>query len=151
MRHQVRRVAALGWAKALPNGQALEFPVFLDIADEMVKVRLTTAQANRVGLGILVNFCGGYVNNTFSELQHTVIELDTGHQMATAPSGGTFISGEILRSGRPLHALARSSESCCGLETRFHLPFLYTIGAEPAASKHTILVIPTIRQEQLNG
>ncbi len=35
------------------------------------------------------------------------------------------------------------------LETSFALPFMYTMGAEPAFDEHTVLVLPTIRQGQI--
>ena len=30
------------------------------------------------------------------------------------------------------------------MQTEFHLPFMYTIGAEPAFDEHTILVFPMV-------
>lgn len=137
---------AAGWHQALPHAQRERFPLVVDARCEGLELPLTTAVAARTGLGPLARFCGAYIENAFSEMQETWIDLETG---LSSPGGGDvrFSSGEAMPEPRPLSPLARDPASEWWLQTRFHLPFMYTLGCEPAPDDHTILVLPLLPPE----
>jgi len=128
------------------DGAALKFPLFVNVQDSFIHLPLTDTLADKVGLGPLANFCGAYVDNAFSEMQETWIELKTGE---AALQGGILASKEKVTPRRPLHPFAKHTGKSWWLQSSFHLPFMYTIGAESAFEDHPILALPQIRQKQL--
>lgn len=136
------------WEKGLTGTQSLKFPLFVDTGDEAIRLPLTKEAATKLGLGPLANFCGAYIDNAFSELQETWVDLRTGNpgpQLKIKPSSGR--TPEL----RPLllPAIAKDQRKDWWLQTIFHLPFMYTIGAEPPFDEHTILVLPFIDSSPL--
>jgi hypothetical protein len=91
------------------------------------------------GTGPYANFRGAYIDNAFSEIQDTWIELRA--------NGDGVPATAIMSAAGPEPAPAQSATMpsdapAWWLQTQFHLPFMYTIGAEPAFDEHTILVFP---------
>lgn len=137
---------AAQWHKGFDDGQPLRFPLFVDVTDARIALPMTDAQAIKVGLGPLANFCGGYIENAFSESQETWIDLRTG---ATSVASQTMPApAEPTIRSRSLPAPATDAGTDWWLQTRFELPFMYTIGAEPFFDEHTILVLPLLRENQ---
>ena len=139
-----------GIASNLPvgftDGEVLNFPLFVNVQDSCIHLPLTDTLADKVGLGPLANFCGAYIDNAFSEMQETWIELKTGE---TVFPQGMLASKEAFAARLALHPLARHTGKGWWLQSSFHLPFMYTIGAEPAFEEHPILALPLIRHKQL--
>ena len=135
------------WHTGLPSGKLLRFPLFAGHPDQQVSMPMSEAQAQRLKLGPLASFCGGYVENAFSEEQETLVELAT----RQAPAPAQTQPASALRGGPsgPMPAEALDPQTSWWLETSFALPFMYTMGAEPAFDEHTVLVLPTIRQGQI--
>jgi len=88
----------------------------------------------------VMNFGGGYIENAFSELQETTVYLETS-------------SGESPRAAEPRPdpevqtTSMKLAENETGapnwwFSTSFHLPFMYTIGAEPQFYEHPLVVFP---------
>ena len=87
--------------------------------------------------GPLSNFLGAYVENAFSEDQETWIELltDVDSPQITAESKGGIKAADETNT-------SYGNGTSWWLSTDLHLPFMYTIGAEPAFYEHTLLVLP---------
>ena len=98
-------------------------------------------QIERNRIGSLANFAGAYVDNALSEMQETWIDLDTNEDAQLA---AVEIAAVDLALRLPAPDVARSGEISWWLQTTFHLPFMYTIGAEPAFDEHTVLVFPML-------
>ncbi len=86
-----------------------------------------------------------YIENAFQETQETWIDLHTGAAAA-----------EIIQEASSSHTTEKASPSRLTgggkgwwLQTEFHLPFLYTIGAEPFFDEHTLLVLPLMQRERV--
>ena len=107
---------------------------------------ITDARARELGLGPLANFCGAYVENAFQEEQETCIAFDKEGAPAAQPAATPSVESPPRR--RPMPPQAREPRSDWWMETRFHLPFMYTLGSEPAFDEHTILVLPLVRQAE---
>ena len=119
-------------------GRTIRFPLFLDVGE--VSLPLTGEDFEKYGMGPLANFCGGYIENAFSESQETWINLKRG----PATVGENFPRKEKSPEKRSLDLAAQSKERDWWLETSFLLPFMYGMGAEPVLQDHTILVLPFV-------
>lgn len=126
--------------------QDAEFPLFINVADGAVPLPLHDAAADALGLGPLANFCGGYIENAFGERPETVIDLTTAGGVTSRMDNP--VTDVVTTTERPLPELARGTGKSWWLQTDFTLPFMYTIGAEPAFDEHTFLVLPMIRHAQ---
>ena len=84
------------------------------------------ADADRLGLGPLADFCGAYVENAFSETQETWIDLTAG-ETVKYPQGDPVASEPAIAS-HPLPEIAKDKNRSWWVQTSFHLPFMYTIG-----------------------
>ncbi|MHC1764460.1 MAG: hypothetical protein AB9869_09150 [Verrucomicrobiia bacterium] len=162
---QVRRGSldagiATNWPAGF-EGEPLRFPLFAD-CEPAVPLPLSDGAADRLGLSPLANFCGAYVENAFAETQETWIEFLAAPEQGPAvqspnshrdPPGSA--PGTERPSPRPAPApfseLAKESASSWWLQTRFHLPFMYMIGAEPFNDEHTLLVLPFIRHAKVRN
>lgn len=136
---------AAGWYVALGAGDVVRFPLF---ADTELLMPLTDDDASRLGLGPVANFCGAYIDNAFSEMQETWIELRGGDQSGL--SERLTIQG-AAPTRKPLQNLSRSVEKAWWFETSFDLPFLYSLGFEPAFDEHTIVVFPLLRSREVKA
>lgn len=86
-----------------------------------------------------------YIENAFQEQQETWIDLHTGASgEKTAPN----VSAQTTRS-QPQTAEWTGGGTGWWLQTEFHLPFMYTIGAEPFFDEHTLLVLPMIDRSRV--
>src|SRR5439155_2312222 len=132
---------AAKWHTSLGEGELIRFPLFNDTETVLP---MTDDDAVRLGLGPVANFCGAYVDHAFSEMQETWIELHHGTQ--TALSVVPLTTEETLPSRKSLPALAKTSEKAWWFETSLDIPFLHSLGLDPAFDKHTIIVFPLLRQ-----
>jgi hypothetical protein len=139
---------AAQWNAALPQGETTRFPLFVNTTSPTLSLPLDDAQTRRWGLGPLVNFCGAYVDNAFGETQETWIELQTSGK----PKALRTPLAQTPEAGPPalLSPTARSAAMQWWFQTRFHLPFMYMLGAEPGFDEHTILVLPFLRPEAVD-
>jgi hypothetical protein len=133
------------FSKGFADGESLAFPLFAGA--EGVTPPVWDSAADSLGLGPLASFCGGYIDNAFSEQQETWIDLKTGGAPVAAPSDLT--SGEAAPGLRPLPAAAKSREMGWWLKTTFDLPFMYGLGMEPRFEDHTLLALPFIRRSSV--
>jgi hypothetical protein len=140
---------AAGWQDGLTGAEALRYPLFVDTTDDSIGLPLTDERAAALGLGPLADFCGGYIENAFSEDQETWIELKTDGESAFPD--GKLLGEESPPVKRPLPAQAKDMAASWWLETSFHLPFMYGLGYEPAQDEHTVLVLPLVRQARVAG
>ena len=135
---------ASNWHLTSNGGEAVSFPLF---ADAQIPLPLTDEAATGLGLGPVANFCGAYIDNAFSETQTTWIQLHQGD-----PSGWSNANpavSEPVPGGKPLPHLAKNRAKAWWFETDFNLPFLYTLGFEPAFDEHTIIVFPLVRHREV--
>jgi len=137
---------AAGWHQALPQAEPERFPLVVDAQCEGLVLPLAGAAAAQLGLGPLARFCGAYIENAFSEEQEAWIDLEVG-ESPPGRGGVRFGSGEAMPELRPLSPLARDSGPEWWLQTRFRLPFMYTLGCEPTPDDHTVLVLPLLPPE----
>lgn len=140
--------AASGWEKALPEGVAARFPLFSDLEPGAVPLPLWDDAADKAGLGPIADFCGGFVENAFSEVQETWIDLRTGEPPAGLPKRAPVTRAQTAAL-RPLPELAKRMEAGWWAETTFHLPFMYAYACEPFFDEHTFLVLPFVRQARV--
>jgi hypothetical protein len=133
--------------KGFADGEALSFPLFADA--EGVTPPVWDDAANALNLGPLASFCGGYVDNAFSERQVTWIDLRTDGKPASA-SGGLATS-EVAARALPIPDAAKSAERSWWVQTTFSLPFTYGLGMEPQFKDHTILALPFLRRAEVKN
>jgi hypothetical protein len=133
---------AAKWHMSLGEGELIRFPLFNDTE---IVLPMTDDDAARLGLGPVANFCGAYVDHAFSEMQETWIELHHGTQagLSVVP----LTTEETLPSRKSLPALAKTSEKAWWFETSVDIPFLHSLGFDPAFDEHTIIVFPLLRQK----
>jgi hypothetical protein len=131
------------WPASFPDGPQLRFPLFTDLQDRDFEQPLSEARADQLGLGPLANFCGAYIDNAFSEMQPTWIELGTG---GNSLPNGQLVGDETVSPRRPLHPLAKDPRTAWWVQTVFRLPFMYTLGSEPFFDEHTMLILPFVRR-----
>jgi hypothetical protein len=136
-----------GWIGGFKEGVAARFPLFVDA--EGVNLPLWDADADKLGLGPLASFCGGYIENAFAETQETWIDLTVGDK-ADYPEGDPAAAPPEVRL-RALPEIAKSADRQWWAQTSFHLPFMYTIGSEPPPDEHTYLVLPFVRQSRVQN
>jgi hypothetical protein len=142
-----------GWFKGF-DGQTVEFPLFA--SEPRIAPPITRAALQAAGFGPLAGFCGGYIDNAFAEPQETWVMLRTGGKAespTTRPAGNDAVKTEEAGrdadrlsspKSRPPNPLAATAGNEWWLQTRFTLPFMYTIGAEPFFDEHTMLVLPMV-------
>jgi hypothetical protein len=128
------------------EGAEKSFPLFVDVQQTDLQLPLSDQLADQLALGTLTNFCGAYIDNAFSEMQETWVDLAIGEAKAMAGHVG---SGETLPAPMPMDPLARDSNRGWWLQTRFHLPFLCNGGTESGFEEHPILALPLLRHQQL--
>ena len=133
--------------KGFSDGQTLLFPLFANVRGRDGTLPMWDWIANDLGFGALGNFCGAYVENAFSEVQETWIDLKTGG--ATELPKGMLVSSEIIPEMRSLPEQAKDPSKGWWLQTSFHLPFMYMLGAEPFFDEHSFLVLPLLRHSQI--
>lgn len=131
------------WFTNLGSSELLRFPLFLDVQDKSIHLPMTDAQADQLGLGYLGNFCGAYIENAFGEMQETWIDLKTSGNDKPAATQPVSLDPPI--PSRELSPQAKDLTPHWWVQTRFTLPFMYMIGAEPAFDEHTLLVLPLVR------
>lgn len=136
---------AAGWIGGFKDGTALRFPLFVDAAG--VRLPMWDADADKLGLGPLANFCGAYVENAFSETQETWIDLMAGEK-TNYPKGKPAASEPAVVS-HPMPEIAKSKNGGWWVQTSFHLPFMYALGSEPSFDEHPLLVLPFVRQSRV--
>ena len=137
---------AASWNASLPGDKTLRFPLFVDAEEGGWELPLTDDRATRIGLGPLANFTGAYIDNAFTEIQETWIELKTGE---AHPAGDPLISAEAAAARLPLDPLAKDPGKGWWLQTTFYLPFINMMGAEPAFDEHPRPVLPLLRRQQV--
>jgi len=136
---------AANWAAGFKDGKTLRFPLFVDAAG--VSLPMWDADADKLGLGPLADFCGAYVENAFAETQETWIDLMPG-ESANYPKGDPVASEPAIAS-HPLPEIAKDKSGSWWVQTSFHLPFMYTLGSEPFFDEHTFLALPFVRQSRV--
>ncbi len=134
--------AVLG--KGFEDGEVHRFPLFSRV--EGAAPPLSYGNLRAAGMGPLANFCGAYIDNAFSEDQETWIDFRPGDGPVPATSA---VSGVETTPVHAAPAAAQRTETSWWLRTDFHLPFMYTIGAEPAFDEHTIVVFPMLDPSQV--
>jgi hypothetical protein len=137
---------AAQWNANFAGIKTLEFPIFVDVQQSDLELPLCDKLADQLGLGPLANFCGAYIENAFSEIQETWIDLKTG--AAHLPQG-RLVTAEALPTRLALDPLAKDSSKGWWLQTSFYLPFINSGGAEPAFDEHPRLVLPLLRHKQV--
>ena len=139
---------AAKWSADFQGEKTLRFPLFVDLQEASLELPLSDDRATQLGLGPLTNFCGAYIDNAFSEIQETWIDLKTGR---TDLAHGKLTTGEEQPTRLALDPLAKNSSKGWWLQTSFYLPFINSIGAEPAFDDHPRLVLPLLRYKQVKG
>jgi hypothetical protein len=137
---------AAKWHTTLVGGELVRFPLF---SDTEVPLPMTDDNASRLGLGAVANFCGAYVDNAFSEMQETWIEFQQGPRAGL--SAAPLATQETLPIRKPLSALAKRSEKAWWFETSIDIPFLHSLGFDPAFDEHTIVVFPLLCQNAVKA
>lgn len=137
-----------GWLKGFETGDSCEFPLFNESAG--IHYPLWPWDADKQGLGTLSNFCGGYIENSFSEDQETVIDITTSAEDKTAvPQEMNYDVN--LPPARPLPDIAKENTKNWWLQNDFQLPFMYGYGAEPAFQEHMFLVLPFLDNAKIKN
>lgn len=135
------------WTMSIPDGEKLRFPLFVDSSDNST-LPMWDADADKLGLGSLSDFCGAYVDHAFGEMQETLIDLKTNGSMKTTKT--PFASVEAMPEMHPMSQLAKNGSKSWWVQTKFNLPFMYWGGgAEPFFDDHTILALPMVRQSSV--
>jgi len=142
---------AAEWHRAMPDGQVERFPLLAD-ADVGVQPPISAQAMDAAGAGPLAAFCGAYVENAFSQVQETWVDLATAGEAGAEAGAGTrrpsmnarFVSLESIPPARPASPLLCDTRAEWWLQTHFSLPFVYTLGCEPPFADHTILVLPLL-------
>jgi hypothetical protein len=134
-----------GWPAGFGDGKTLRFPLFVEAAG--VSLPMWDADADKLGLGPLADFCGAYVENAFAETQQTWIDLTPGEN-AAYPKGDP-VANEPAIASYPPYEIAKDRNGSWWAQTNFHLPFMYVAGQEPSFDEHTLLVLPFVRQSRV--
>jgi hypothetical protein len=82
----------------------------------------------------LFNFRGAYIDNALNEEQDTLMQLST--EGAVKPLS-------MAESVEAVESPTLEGASYWA-QTRFNMPFVYTIGAEPAFDEHTVMAFPML-------
>jgi hypothetical protein len=142
---ELKEGLAVKWSSGFAAAEK-SFPLFVDVQETDLQMPLSDELLDKLALGPLANFCGAYIDNAFSEIQETWIDVTTGEAQAPA---GPLGNGVALPELRPSDPLSRNPSRGWWLQTRFYLPFLSNGGTEPAFAEHPILVLPLLRHQQL--
>ena len=91
---------AAGWAAGFKEGKTLRFPLFVDAAG--VSLPMWDADADKLGLGPLADFCGAYVENAFCR---NARDVDRSHargecQVSQGRSGGKRAGNRFASAAR---------------------------------------------------
>ncbi len=129
------------WTAGLPEANEVEFPITAE---------MTASKLAGSGYGSLANFCGGYLENGFSEDQETVIYLKTNGEAALPDSGlGAFSSvNPDMSSSEPGPMFSDKSKSWW-LQTKFDTPLAQWGGCEAGLNDHTLIVLPFVDQNRV--
>jgi len=136
------------WNAGLPDSTTLRFPLFIDVREPGLTLPMSDDQADNLGFGPLADFCGAYIDNAFSEIQPTRLELKTGE---TQLPKGRLVTQEAAPVVKPLSPLAKDERGQWWVQASFGLPFINTIGSEPPFDEHPMLVLPLIRQNRVKA
>jgi hypothetical protein len=137
-----------GWSNGFETGDSFEFPLFNESAG--IHYPLWSWDADKQGFGTLSNFCGGYIENSFSEDQETVIDITTSAEDKTAvPQEMDY--GIHVPPLRPLPSIAKDTAKTWWLQHDFQLPFMYGYGCEPAFQEHMFLVLPFLDSSRIKN
>ncbi len=142
---ELKEGLAAKWSSGFAAVEKL-FPLFVDVDETDLQPPLSDALADKLALGPLANFCGAYIDNAFSEMQETWIDLTTGEAQTIA---GRLESEETLPPPIPVDPLLRDPARGWWLMTHFYLPFICNGGTESAFAEHPILALPLLRHQQL--
>ena len=121
--------AAGAWSKGLPAGTSVSLP--LGVQGVPVEGLSKPLSARVAGMAPVAMFEGAYIDNALSEEQGTLLELTAGgapKPWAPAPAAPVTASPAPEIAGTAFWA-----------QTHFDMPFVYTIGAEPAFDEHTVM------------
>lgn len=134
------------WDAGFRGVEKLNFPLFVDAQDTGLRLPMSDDLARNLGLGSLTNFCGAYIDNAFGEIQETWIDLNAGREDLPP---GVLATTEELPTRLPLDPLAKDPAKDWWLQSSFYLPFINSIGAEPAFDEHPRLVLPLLRHKEV--
>ena len=121
-----------GMAKELAKGFKDGMGIHLSLAERPLSMTM-----EELGAQPLLNFNGAYIENAFSELQETTIHFDSSGTNQSLPIVASLPTERASTVDLPLGG---SKTWWCS--TQFLLPFMYTIGAEPPPSEHTLVIFP---------
>jgi hypothetical protein len=136
-----------GWPNGFETGDSCEFPLFNGTAG--MSLPLWPRDAEALGFGALANFCGGYIENSFSEDQDTYIEITLAADSdKTEPQEELRYDITVLPA-RTLPAVAKDSKKHWWVQHDVELPFMYGYGCEPAFQDHMFLVLPFLDSSKI--
>jgi len=135
-----------GWMNDIVDGQIYNFPLFNNAAS--ISYPIWPADADSQGFGALANFCGGYIENAFSETQDTYIDIELSGGKTTSTSQAVDYDIDLLPA-EPLPAVAKDAAKNWWLQNDFQMPFMYGYGCEPQASEHIYMVLPFINAAKI--
>jgi hypothetical protein len=134
------------WPNDIASGSDYSFPIFNEV--EKISYPIWPWDADAQGFGALANFCGGYIENAFSEEQETYIDLTFTGGKTTSTSQA--INYDVnLPPAEPLPAVAKDAAKNWWLQNDFQMPFMYGYGCEPQASEHIYMVLPFINSAKV--
>jgi len=136
-----------GWPNGFGTGDSYEFPLFNGTAG--MSLPLWPRDAEALGFGALANFCGGYIENSFSENQDTYIEITTAADSEQTESLEELRYDVTVPPARALPAIAKESTRYWWVQHDVELPFMYGYGCEPAFQDHMFLVLPFLDSSRI--
>jgi hypothetical protein len=129
------------WQKDIPAGQNYNFPLFNESAG--INYPIWQWDADKQGFGALANFCGGYIENAFSEDQETYIDIIRGGKNVSSPL--PEINYDVnFATAQSLPNIAKDTAKSWWLQSEVQIPFMYGYGCEPQPSEHIYMVLPFI-------
>ena len=136
-----------GLLKGWKDSEHYDLPLF-EGADG-ITMPLWPRQFKLAELGPLANFCGGYIDNAFSQQEPTFINIKTlPPQTAIAPqSKAGYLNSQPALAALP--GIAEDANSEWWLSTDFNLPFTYHFGFEPFFTDHTFLTLPFVQKDKV--
>lgn len=136
-----------GWPAGLTAGDSYDFPLFNEAAG--IRYPMWPGAADLQGLGTLANFCGGYIENSFSEDQETYIDITTSADSTIADLQEQIQYNADVPAGRPLPNIAREGTRTWWLQNEFDMPFMYGYGCEPPFQEHMFIALPFINNARI--
>jgi hypothetical protein len=127
---------AAGWSAEIPNATEMQLPMFTNYVFSLTP----DTKPGPIHVGPLAEFCGAYVENAFSEVQETWIDLKTG--LKSKLLVGPLMGNKTSPSYHVQNPIEADDAKTWWVSTSFHLPFNYMIGAEPPFDDHQLLVFP---------